>query len=277
LREELEEGGTIYLIPDGALHQIPFGALVTPQDRFWEEECVLLKAPSLSLLYQGWRAPRAIAKIAGNRMLIVSNPAGDFPAANEEKILLADLFPRRHTLQREHANYPAMQQQLQSGVEILHLSLHAFADPIRPLNSFIELSAPGATAARPQIERVFARQLLELKLPGVWLTFLNGCETASGRVVHGEGALSFVRLFALQRVAVVIATLWKNDDWQSLPIVAGFYRELNRGADPATALHRAKIAAIAELSAHSQERVALPYFWAVFEMYFNQRVVPAPV
>lgn len=262
----------IYLVPDGTLHQIPFGALVTPQNRFWEEAGPLLKAPSLALLYQGWREPRPLANIAGHRLVIVSNPAGDFPAANEEKAALADLFPRHQTLQREQATYAALQEQLRGGAEMLHLSLHAFADPLRPLNSYLELSAPAATAAHPQTQRVYARQLLEMKLPGVWLAFLNGCETASGRIVHGEGALSLVRLFALQRVAVVIATLWKNDDWQSFPIVAGFYRELRRGADPATALHRAKVEAIAQLSSHSREHIALPYFWAVFEMYFNRRV-----
>jgi len=135
------------------------------------------------------------------------------------------------------------------------------------------LSAPGANAAALHTERVFARQLLEMKLPEVWLIFLNGCETATGRIVYGEGALNLVRLFALQHVALVAATLWKNDDWQSLPIVASFYRRLVRETDPALALHRAKLEAIAELSQHSRERVALPYFWAVFEMYFNQRVV----
>ncbi len=277
LQEGVPAGEMVYLIPDGALHLLPFGALVTPRDRFWEEECILLRAPSLAMLSQGWRSPRPIPEIAGQRMLIVSNPAGDFPAAQEEKILIAESFPHHKMLQREHARFTALQEELRHGTEILHLSLHALADPVRPLNSYLELSAPTATGVSPQTQRVFARQLLELELAGVWLTFLNGCETASGRVVHGEGALSMVRLFALQRVAVVIATLWKNDDWQSLPIIADFYRELQGGADPATALHRAKIAAISELSQHARGRVALPYFWAVFEMYCNQRVVRGPV
>ena len=276
LRADLPPGGTVYLIPDGPLHLVPFSALVTPQARFWEEENILLRAPSLAMLAQGWRSPRLIGEIAGQRMLVVSNPAGDFPAAPEEKTLIAESFPQLTVLQREHAHYAAVKAELSAGAQILHLSLHALADPLRPLNSYLELSTTAATGALPQTERVFARQLLELELPQVWLTFLNGCETASGRVVHGEGALSMVRLFALQRVAAVIATLWKNDDWQSLPIVSGFYRELRRGADPALALHRAKLEALEDLSRHSRERVALPYFWAVFEMYFNQSIVHAP-
>jgi CHAT domain-containing protein len=273
---EINDSRVIYFIPDGALHRVPFGALVTSRDRFLEEESALVRVPSLAILYQGLRSPRTIPEVVNHRLLIVSNPAGDFPAAGEEKTRLAQLFARHRILQRERASFAAVREELRGGVDILHLSVHALADPVRPLNSYLELSTPSASNAFPRTERVFARQLLEMELSSVWLTVLNGCETASGRIVHGEGALSLVRLFAVQRVAVMVATLWKNDDWQSLPLVDAFYRELAAGADPAQALHRSKVEAIAELLKRSPERVALPYFWAVFEMYMNQQVVRGP-
>ncbi len=269
LQDSWHPNDQTYLIPDDVLHLVPFGALVTPRARFLEEENVLIKVPSLAILAQGLRSPRVLAGMATNRLLLVSNPAGDFPAAEAESAALCAIFPRHKLLQREQASFANLDEQLRRGAEILHLSLHAQADPQRPLNSYIAMSAPQASAASLQTEKIFARRMQQADLSGVWLALLNGCETATGRIVHGEGALNFSRMFALQRVPVVVATLWKNDDWQSVPLVAGFYRALAAGVDPAVALQRAKIETITELL-RSREKVALPYFWAVFEIYLNQ-------
>ncbi len=269
------DGNEVYLIPDGILHQLPFGALATTQNRFVEEEHVLVKAPNLAALYQGFLAQRRTPQFANNRLLYVGNPAGDLPAAREEEANIAAHFARKKMLTQSLARFDTITTSLQEGAEIFHLSLHAVADPQRALNSYLELSRTDATDLRPSLERIYARRLLEWELSKTWLVLLNGCETASGKIVRGEGALHIARLFALQRVSVVIASLWKNDDRWSAALVTAFYRRLAAGANAQTALHLAKLELIDKLANDASLKYPLPYFWAVFELYLNRATAPS--
>ncbi|NUO78878.1 CHAT domain-containing protein [candidate division KSB1 bacterium] len=275
LAPALTGGNEIYLIADGILHQLPFGALVTTQNRFVEEEYVLVKAPSLAALYQGFLAQRRTPQFANNRLLYVGNPAGDLPAAREEEASLAAHFARKKVLTQSRARFDTIATSLHEGAEIFHLSLHAVADPQRALNSYLELSRADATDLRPSLERIYARRLLEWELSQTWLVLLNGCETASGKIVRGEGALNIARLFALQRVSVVIASLWQNDDRWSVALVTAFYRHLAAGVNAQTALHLAKLEMIRKLADDASLKYPLPYFWAVFELYLNCATAPS--
>ncbi len=270
--QQLAAGNEIYLIPDGFLYQLPFGAFVTPQERFVEEEYELVKAPSLAVLYRGMRTRLQVPQLAGNRLLFAGNPAGDLPAAQEEMTNVAALFTRKKLLSRNAAHFDTVKTSLREGAEVFHLSLHAVADPQRALNSYLELSRAEATALRPSTERIYARRLLEWEMLNTWLVLLNGCETAGGKIVRGEGVLNIARLFALQRVSVVVASLWKNDDRWSAALVTAFYRQLAAGVPPPAALRLAKLEILKKLSNDAQVRHPLPYFWAVFELYLNRAV-----
>ncbi|MEK7726862.1 MAG: CHAT domain-containing protein, partial [candidate division KSB1 bacterium] len=262
----------LYIIPDGVLHQLPFGAFVNARNLFVEEENIVLKAPSLAALYHGARLPQSVAPLAHNRLLYVGNPAGDLPAAVLEMSNVAAPFARKKMLTLSDARFDTITTSLQEGAEVFHLSLHAVADPQHALNSYLELSRLEATKLRPSTERIYARRLLEWELSRTWLVLLNGCETATGQVVRGEGVLNLARLFALQRVSVVIASLWKNDDRWSVALVSAFYRHLATGVAPQVALHRAKLETIKMLAEESNVKYPLPYFWSVLELYLNRAV-----
>ncbi len=262
----------LYVIPDGVLHQLPFGALVTSGDFFVEEENTVLKTPSLAALYHGWRTRLQASALARNRLLYVGNPAGDLPAAALEMSTVAAQFARKKLLALNEARFDTIKTSLREGAEVFHLSLHAVADPKRALNSYLELSRSEATNLRPSTERIYARRLLEWEMSHTWLVLLNGCETATGQVVRGEGVLNLARLFALQRVSVVIASLWKNDDRWSVALVSAFYRHLATGVSPQVALHLAKLETIKKLAEDANVKYPLPYFWSVLELYLNRAV-----
>jgi CHAT domain-containing protein len=272
LAQNLAAEHELYIIPDGVLHQLPFGALVTPNGRFVEEENLVLKAPSLAALYHGWRTRLQAPALARNRLLYAGDPAGDLPAAALEMNNVAELFAQKKLLVRHHARFDTIKTGLHEGAEVFHLSLHAVADPQRALNSYLELSRTEATSSRPSTERIYARRLLEWEMSHTWLVLLNGCETATGQVVRGEGVLNLARLFALQRVSVVMASLWKNDDRWSVALVSAFYRHLAAGASPQAALHRAKLDTMKRLAEDAAVKYPLPYFWSVMELYLNRAV-----
>jgi CHAT domain-containing protein len=95
----------------------------------------------------------------------------------------------------------------------------------------------------------------------------NACETASGKIAQGEGVLNLVRIFAIGKVPVVVASLWQNDDRLSAQITGDFFNDIATSPDYVRALHQAKIRALHKLRQDYQ--FALPYFWAVFEVYQN--------
>ncbi len=269
---ELKSEHELYVIADGVLQQVPFGALVSARGLFVEEENTVMKTPSLTVLYRGLRQPIRTAPLSTNRLLYVGNPAGDLPAASSEMKNVTAHFTKKTVLLQHLARFDTIQTSLHEGAEIVHLSLHAVADPTRALNSYVELSRPEATATHPSTEKIYARRLLEWEMKNTWLVLLNGCETGTGQVVRGEGVLHLARLFAVQRVALVVASLWKNDDRWSAALVTEFYRQLAAGAAPQAALHAAKLETIKNLTNAPLLKYPLPYFWAVLELYLNRAV-----
>lgn len=269
---ELKPEHELYVIADGILQQVPFGALVSARGFFVEEENTVLKTPSLAVLHRGLRWPVQLAPLATNRLLYVGNPTGDLPAATAEMKNVTKHFSEKTVLLQHLARFDTIQTTLHAGADLVHFSLHAYADPARALNSYVELSRPEATATHPSTEKIYARRLLTWEMKNTWLVLLNGCETGTGQVVRGEGVLHLARLFAVQRVALVIASLWKNDDRWSAGLVAEFYRQLASGASPQAALHVAKLETIKKLTNDPLIKYPLPYFWAVLELYLNRAV-----
>jgi CHAT domain-containing protein len=264
IADKITPGKQLVIIPDGALHRLPFGALVTDDEYFFDERFVWSKAPSLSILSETLEWQKEVVQTENSRFLMV---AGDLPSTKAQKKFVNHLFRNATILEEEQANYLTLKEHLSDGQEIVYLSVHAVADVRHPMNSYIELYEENATNGNLQSLKVYARQLLELDFSRTWLVVLNACETSSGKILGGEGVLNMVRIFSLSRVPVVVASLWKNDDRRSGQIISKFFEALVKGRRPAKALHQAKKHGIQELK--KDHDYALPYFWAVFEVYEN--------
>jgi CHAT domain-containing protein len=253
----------LYIIPDGILYHVPFGALPITGERFWEEQHLYVKAPSLAILAESASWPKPMTASRQSRLLMV---AGDLPSANAQKKLLARLFVEPRFLINNEATYAYLQDRLHVGAEIIYFSVHAVADRRYPMNSYIELY-DNPRAGRKKA-KTYARQLLALNFAKTSLVALNACETSGGKIVGGEGALNLVRVFSLAQVPAVVASLWQNDDRYSADLMNDFFKKIAEGQDAASALHHAKLKLIGRL--RGKYRYALPYFWAAFEAYQNQ-------
>ncbi|MCG8605987.1 CHAT domain-containing protein, partial [bacterium] len=84
IADEIVPGKAIYIIADGVLHGIPFGALVTSDDRFFDEKYVWVKTPSLAALSQTPSTLDSETRERQNHLLMVG---GDFPSFSREKKL----------------------------------------------------------------------------------------------------------------------------------------------------------------------------------------------
>lgn len=257
-------GKQLLILPDGILHRLPFGALVTEADSFFDERYVWAKAPSLTVLHRSSKSPPENFGLASARFLMV---AGDLPSTRIQKRSIRRLFQNATILENQLATYETMKSHLEAGPQIVYLNVHAVADPHHPLNSYIVLHSDNGTNGRTSWSKVYARRLLQLSLSSTKLAVLSACETSSGKVLRGEGVLNLVRVFSLSQVPFVIASLWKNDDRRSASLTGELFHEVVRGTPVIEALHRAKKQSIQAL--REEDGYPLPYFWAVFELYQN--------
>jgi len=258
---ELKSEKYLYIIPDGMLHLVPWGALVNQQDFFVDEKYAWSKAPSLAILVSESNVRLRPSLNFKSKLLMV---AGNLASVSAQKQSLQTLFENFALLREAQANFANVQQELMAGAAIAYFSVRAVADMHQPWNSYMEL-AEEQTKSKWQPRKAYLRELLAWDFSKTQLLILNACETASGKIERGEGGMSMARFFTRARVPHVVASLWQNDDRISARIIDDFLRGLENGRDLIFCLQQAKRKGVQEL--HREYHYPLPYFWATFELY----------
>ncbi len=113
-------------------------------------------------------------------------------------------------------------------------------------------------------------EIYNLNLPSD-LVVLSGCETALGKEARGEGLIALTRGFMHAGARAVIASLWRVDDRTTAELMRRFYQALlHQGLPPAAALREA------QLSLRANPRTSAPYFWAGFVIQGDWAPLPNP-
>lgn len=265
LPEELATSTVISIVPDGFLNFIPFDALLTKAPEAGtslRNAAYLLRrqqlryAWSLSVLEQQKKLKSGAVDYAlclapgfaqGERGLApLASPASERPCHCEVfsgKNADIERFTRKAGMFR-----------------VLHLSTHAFA-----------------TQEEGQLPRL---ELYDqpLYLPSIYalplqadLVTLSACQTGLGQEQSGEGVMSLARAFAQAGAACVVSSLWSVNDRSTSHLLAGFYRNLEKGSSIGQSLRAAKLAYINDSGLRAT--VQSPYFWAGMVMVGDDRVV----
>jgi CHAT domain-containing protein len=261
---EVGEGETLVVIPDKALHSIPFAALRNRDSgRFLVEEHRLAVSPSPTLYVRALGRERRLSRAP--RVLAVGNPAFDrglFPlsslaGAEAEAKAIAGLYPGSADLL---TGAQATSREFLSRVrqyEWIHFAGHSMVNLQNPLLSMLVLapSAAGDTGA------VTAREIYSMDLGETRMVVLSACETGAYDP-EGEGASALARAFLAAGVPTVVASLWKVDDQPTSRLFQAFHRALRAGSDPVSALREAQIG----LLRGAEEEFRDPGAWAAFEV-----------
>jgi CHAT domain-containing protein/tetratricopeptide (TPR) repeat protein len=263
----------LYVLPDGALHLLPFETLLVADPRGGERAYLVEKAPviyaeSATLLLNPLRSCGAGIRPANRIPLVAfgdpSSVAGaDFPASPEvsprgglqalrplpnarrEVEALAGLIPGARVFVGEAATEERFWEET-ANARMIHVASHAFVDNRHPGFSGVVLS-PRAEAAVEGADVGTADGILQAheiaeRCQEVMLVTLSACESGAGRLLRGEGLLSLARAFRLLGAHNLVVSLWKVDDASAMRFMVEFYRRLAGGASPASALREAKIA-----------------------------------
>jgi CHAT domain-containing protein len=149
--------------------------------------------------------------------------------------------------------------------QILHLAMHAYAEPKDPKFSRLYFSQDSSD----QYTTLLATELYEKNL-GSELVVLSACNTGWGEASPSEGLLSLGHAFSTAGVSASLMTLWPVADASTQELMLDFYQSLNEKQTKMEALRKAKLNylenADSDLAAH-------PYFWAAFQLYGDPRPI----
>ncbi|MEA2562667.1 MAG: hypothetical protein QOH06_4171 [Acidobacteriota bacterium] len=250
----LLEGKRLVIVPDGALHYVPFAALPAPGSKeplvVLHEIVTLPSASSLAAIRREARPP-ATATLA-----VVADPVfndsklGRLPFSREEAEALLALVPpaeRLGALGLEASRETVLSGRL-SRYRLVHFATHGIVDTDHPELSGLLLSQGFLRA----------HEIYRLSLPAD-LVVLSACRTALGREMRGEGLVGLTRGFFHAGARSVLVSLWEVEDRATAELMRRFYREmLKEGRPPAAALRAA------QASLRREPGWEAPYFWAGF-------------
>ncbi len=142
----------------------------------------------------------------------------------------------------------------------IHFACHGLVDPERPTLSSLALT--------PDAENdgfLTALEMLRMEIPSD-LVVLSACETATGRIVRGEGIVGLTRAVMFAGAPRVICSLWKVDDEATRALMTRFY-ELWNPKDGKPGLSTAEALRKAQELVRSQEKWKHPYYWAAWVLW----------
>ena len=277
-------GKRLIVVPDGALHYVPFAALQVPSEAgtvFLVEKHEIGFLPSAAVLKEirqaGAARPRRPTSIA-----VVADPAydgteteprrvlkevsrGQGPAAlpwtrQEAEDIAAVAKGRRELL--VFTGHEATRELVTSGrlepYRALHFATHGILDSGHPEQSGLVLSQRDSKG-NPIDGFLSLQDLYALRLQAD-LVVLSGCDTGLGRELRGEGLVGLTHGFLHAGASQVVASLWPVRDRASAELMQRFYGSMLRdGLRPAAALRAAQLDMLT-----NQRTWRDPYYWAAF-------------
>lgn len=276
----------LVIVADGALHRLPFEALLLPgmpargdlrKLPYLITRFAINYAPSASvwaelLNERRAEAPKAFiafgdpvyernaesvvgpALRAGGAARVNLQP---LPYSREEITGIAKLFAdddRAVFFAEDASEENVKAPQRLSAYRIVHFSTHGYVNEARPHFSGLLLSSP-RTSGQPEDGLLSAYEIFNLKLQAD-LVVLSACETGLGKEVKGEGLMSLMRAFMYAGTPSVVVSLWNVNDETAADLMIRFYRNLKTGMSKSEALRQAQLQTINDNG--------FPFFWAPF-------------
>lgn len=208
-----EKADTLYVVPSGSLHFVPWGALE-------------LNMPVVVLPNGGWliRAPHSftpymMAQVVGDPDFGGELP--QLPGARQEAARVAALY-NVSPLLGENATEQALRAHLGGGAKVLHLATHGFYDASNPLASALYLS--GQKKSFP----LTAAALYERPMPAQVIV-MSACETGMGKITSGDDLLGLSRSFYLGGTLAILSSLWPIEDEGTRRYMAIFHESARNG------------------------------------------------
>jgi CHAT domain-containing protein len=251
--EKLDPSDILIIAPHGALHGLPFHALLGPNGILAVQSAITY-VPSLSAFQI--LLTRDVVPFNQHQQLLACGLAdyGDRARsllhAEQELATLQEVWGSQLTTWwGESATRARLLQandtrQLQA-YDLLHFTAHAVLDQRAPTLSRVLLADGDLTFT----------DILQLRLNAPVVT-LSTCDSAAGQAQLGDELMTLARAFFLAGARTLVASLWPVEDISTTELMRRFYTHLSTGLDVSHSLRAAQI----ELAAEGYS----PFQWAPF-------------
>lgn len=262
----------LVFLPEGVLHRLPFDVLKLADGRFVAQRFETSVAPSATILA---RLASQTKTTAGTSTLALAdaNVASASGTPGDSRLLESlfggvRLMPRLRGARDEVASVKrslpaaeirtgadATESEIKSSAgryDVLHFATHAIVDEWSGANAALALS-PG----NGEDGMFSSSEIARLRLSAS-LVVLSACRTIGGEVIAGEGVRGLTGAFLQAGARSVIATSWRVNDRDVVPVVTSLYQQLAKSQPVGTALREAKLAAI--------RRNVPPSVWGAFTL-----------
>jgi CHAT domain-containing protein/Tfp pilus assembly protein PilF len=303
----LERGRRLAIVPDGALHLLPFAALVRDKPNGWEylAEWKPLHTVLSATLYAELikrRLPRS-NRASTPTLVAFGDPdygragsaAADpdpalrsllrgeralraLPGTRTEVQGIGELFRRGSLLYLSEQATEERAKRVPRDVRYLHFACHGLLDARFPLDSALALSLPPEREAGRENGLLQAWEVFEQVRVDADLVVLSGCDTGLGRHAEGEGLIGLTRAFQYAGARSVLASLWSVADQATAELMRRFYSHLRKGRPKDEALRLAQLELIREARGIRDRAgeplevdVSAPFFWAGLQLIGDWR------
>lgn len=270
-------GGRLVVVPDGALHYLPFEALVRGGGSEAGGNGVPDYLGRTAEISYAASATEAIAApppagATGRAAEVLAVGCSDAIACDNRSRTLKRSFDRLKYVGEEIRSVErglsdlrvtsvldvaASERWLKStGLRrfgVIHIAAHGVIDDVNWWRSALLLT-PDPDGAEDGF-------LTALEIPGLTLgarmVVLSGCGTGNGRLFLGAGIKGLSGAFLRAGAERVVVSLWNVDDRAASRLMGVFYERLRAGVPPSRALAEAKVSLM-------RSGYANPFYWAPF-------------
>jgi CHAT domain-containing protein len=228
----------LVIVPDGALHSVPFDAIRGADGRPLLERFSIAEVPSAAVAVRLWSRVRPRSAPA---ILAFGNPRTTglppLPAAASEARALSRYSSDAHVWLDAAASEARLKRDAQARYAVVHFAAHALVD-----DDAVDRTALALAAGDGEDGDVSPDEVAGLRLDAD-LVVLSGCRTARGLFVSGEGVQGLTAPFLAAGARAVVASRWRVGDERTSTFMRAFYAGLADGHEVGDALRLAKLRA----------------------------------
>ncbi len=249
----LDPARALAIIPDRALHGLPFAALECPDSGFLINKFAVVVSPTLTHFL-------AVNKTNGKRDAIVTFGARTGDVADSREIgAVESLYSRVSSFRGPQVTKASFLTEM-SRAPVFHYAGHSVHDAIDPLRSSILLDGDKGGPNSVTAIDISARKLL----PNA-LVVLSSCDSSVGNSKDGIGIRGLTSAFLIGGAGAVVGSLWPVESTSTAELMIDFHRSFAGEHLPiAQSLRKAQLDYIA-----ANPRRAHPYYWSGFVVTGN--------
>lgn len=240
---------TIVVVPDGALHSLPFASLIERDGRYLIENRAIAYAPSATILLRNSHLTHAPKTLLAVAQPFATDRFPPLPFASSEVRSMATLYAHARVMIGTESTPDSFLVEA-SKADVVHFAGHAVVSYERDSSALLFASKGDEPAS------LATREVARHHLASHPLVVLAACRTGGGKTRTTEGVASLAASFLLAGARGIVATLWDADDASITRLLHEFHAGAGRGESTAEALRHAQLLMLESESDDDRQPIA---------------------